>query len=127
MQSEKPIYPNRILLDQVADKWTILVLGALCAGGGKARFNAILREVDGMTQKTLTVCLRKLERNGLVARAILDTGPIGVEYSTTPLGYTLSKPFKALHDWAEEHLDEVEASQRKFDAREPALKGATVG
>jgi DNA-binding HxlR family transcriptional regulator len=127
MPSDKPIYPSRVLLDQVADKWTILVLGALCAGGGKARFNAILRDVDGMTQKTLTVCLRKLERNGLIARKVLDTTPIGVEYSTTPLGYTLSKPFKALNDWAEEHLPDVEASQRVFDANNPKLKGATGG
>lgn len=122
MTNEKPIYPSRVLLDQIADKWTILVLGALCAGGGKARFNTILREVDGMTQKTLTVCLRKLERNGLISRAILDTAPVGVEYSTTPLGYSLSKPFKALHDWAEEYLADVETSQRVFDAKNPRIK-----
>lgn len=117
MDQQSSFLPSRVLLDQVADKWTILILGALCTGGGKARFNSILRQVDGVTQKTLTQCLRKLERNGLIARTILDTAPIGVEYSTTPLGYTLHEPFKALHDWAVTYLADVEAAREQFDAR----------
>ena len=116
MDQKLPVYPSRVLLDQIADKWTILILGVLCANGGSARFNIILRQIDGITQKALTQCLRKLERDGLIDRTILATAPPGVEYSTTPLGHTLRDPFKALHDWAETHMSEVELARQRFDA-----------
>ena len=108
---------TRMLLDQIADKWTVLILSALCAEDGRARFNAIKRAVPGISQKSLSQCLRKLERSGLVQRRVLDTSPIGVEYSTTPLGYTLGEPFQALYDWARVHGNEVEEAQQRFDAR----------
>jgi DNA-binding HxlR family transcriptional regulator len=114
---------SKSLLEQVADKWTILILAALCRNGGKCRFNAIRREVSGLSQKTLTHCLRKLERNGLIERRILDLAPIGVEYAVTPLGHTLKAPFEALYQWVEVYLPEVEAARASFDHR--AADGAT--
>jgi len=30
---------DRLLLDQIADRWSILVLGSICAAGGALRFN----------------------------------------------------------------------------------------
>jgi DNA-binding HxlR family transcriptional regulator len=113
---------SKSLLEQVADKWTILILAALCRNGGKCRFNAIRREVSGLSQKTLTHCLRKLERNGIIERRILDTAPIGVEYAVTPLGHTLKAPFEALYEWVELYLSDVEAARTRFDAR-----GETAG
>nr|WP_231389455.1 winged helix-turn-helix transcriptional regulator [Dickeya chrysanthemi] len=51
----------------------------------------------GKTQKALTQCLRKLERNGLVSRQILSFPPVAVQYEITPLGRTLQQPFRELH------------------------------
>jgi DNA-binding HxlR family transcriptional regulator len=109
---------RRLLLDQVADKWTILILEAVCTSGGKARFNGLRRQIEGISQKTLTQCLRRMERNGVLERAVLNTAPIGVEYSITPLGYTLEAPLKALTEWAEIHLPKVAEAQQRFDSRE---------
>lgn len=53
----------------------------------------------------------------MLERAVLDTAPIGVEYTITPLGYTLEVPFKALNDWAAAYLPEVEEAQHRFDSR----------
>jgi DNA-binding HxlR family transcriptional regulator len=108
---------SKSLLEQVADKWTILILAALCRNGGRCRFNAIRREVSGLSQKTLTHCLRKLERNGIIERRILDTAPIGVEYAVTPLGHSLEAPFKALYQWVERYLPAVEAARTRFDEK----------
>ena len=69
---------DRLLLDQIADRWSILVLGAICASGGILRFNALRRQVSGVSQKTLTQCVRRLERNGIVERRIIDGAPPGV-------------------------------------------------
>jgi DNA-binding HxlR family transcriptional regulator len=107
---------RRILLDQLADKWSILILGELC--DGPVRFNEIKRCVSGLSQKTLTQCLRRLERNGLVARRVLTLGPLGVEYALTPLGRSLTAPFEALFTWAEDHMSEMLNAQANFDERD---------
>lgn len=56
--------PSRALLDQIADKWSMMVLTVLDAG--PMRFNAIRRHLEGVTQKALTQCLRRiaLKRSG---------------------------------------------------------------
>jgi DNA-binding HxlR family transcriptional regulator len=87
----------------------------LCNAGGRARFNAIQRDIGGITQKSLTQGLRRLERNGLIERNVLPTSPVGVEYSTTDLGYTLKEPFAALHHWAQAHSADVETARQRFD------------
>ena len=85
--------------------------------GRTLRFNAIRRELDGITQKALTQALRRLERNGIVARRVLPTSPVGVEYSVTPLGATLKEPFRVLHAWALDHATTVEQARETFDGR----------
>ncbi len=127
MNGQRTLDSSKSLLEQVADKWTILILAALCRNGGKCRFNAIRREVSGLSQKTLTQCLRKLERNGIIERRILDLAPIGVEYEVTSLGHTLKAPFEALFDWVEVYLPEVEAARRRFDTRVQAVGALDLG
>ena len=127
MTGKSSLELSKSLLEQVADKWTILILATLCRNGGKCRFNAIRREVSGLSQKTLTHCLRKLERNGLIERRILDLAPIGVEYAVTPLGHTLRAPFEALFAWVETHLSDVDAARTRFDTRGAAADASDVG
>jgi DNA-binding HxlR family transcriptional regulator len=110
---------DRVLLDQIAGQWTLLVLGALCDNEGRARFNAIKRAVPGISQKTLTQCLRQLERNGLVQRRVLTQSPLGVEYSFTKLGDTLETPVTALYEWTATYSAAVRAAQARYDARTP--------
>jgi DNA-binding HxlR family transcriptional regulator len=107
--------PSRLLLDQIADKWSVLVLGVLWER--PQRFNAIRRSLEGVTQKALTHTLRKLERNGIVARRVLPTSPVSVEYSVTALGKSLQGPFRALHEWTIEHFPAVEDARVAYDAR----------
>ncbi|MBP2302474.1 winged helix-turn-helix transcriptional regulator [Azospirillum picis] len=107
--------PSRLLFDQIADKWSMMVLTVLDAG--PMRFNEIKRHLEGVTQKALTQCLRRLERNGLISRRVIMASPIGVEYAITPLGRSLQPPFKALYAWMIAHLDEVEQARQAFDAR----------
>src|SRR5258708_36916597 len=52
------------------DKWTVLVFGSLCDHHGRRCFNAIRRDIPGISQKSLTQCLRRLERNGLLQRYV---------------------------------------------------------
>lgn len=105
--------PSRALFDQIADKWSMMVLAVL--DEEPQRFNAIKRRLEGVTQKALTQCLRRLERNGLVSRQILSFRPVAVQYEITPLGRTLQQPFRELHLWTLNKLPEVEAARQQFD------------
>ncbi|MET0289207.1 MAG: helix-turn-helix domain-containing protein [Pseudoxanthomonas sp.] len=108
--------PSRLLLDQIADKWSVLILAALCHQ--PLRFNVLKRTLEGVTQKALTQTLRRLERNGIVERRVVTTSPIAVEYRITPLGHTLKQPFETLYTWTRDYLPEVEKARQAFDARE---------
>lgn len=105
--------PSRALFDQIADKWSMMVLAVL--DDGPHRFNAIKRRLEGVTQKALTQCLRRLERNGLVSRHIISFSPVAVQYEITQLGRTLQQPFRELHKWTLDKLPDVEAARLKFD------------
>ena len=106
--------PTRLVLDRVADKWTVLVLGLLT--GGPLRFNALRRRVEGVSQKMLSQTLKGLERDGLVTRHAYATVPVTVEYVVTPLGTTLSATLDPLRLWAEMNIAEVQAAQQRYDA-----------
>jgi DNA-binding HxlR family transcriptional regulator len=107
--------PSRLLFDQIADKWSMMILTVLDAG--PMRFNAIKRRLEGVTQKALTQSLRRLERNGLLARRVITASPVAVEYEITALGRTLQVPFKALYGWTVDYLPDVEQARQAFDRR----------
>lgn len=67
------INSTRPILEQVANKWSVLILTVLCSE--PARFNAIKRRLDPITHKALTEALRRLERNGLVSRRVSHRHP----------------------------------------------------
>ncbi|EGT4383744.1 helix-turn-helix transcriptional regulator [Cronobacter malonaticus] len=109
------INSTRPVLEQVANKWSVLILTVLCTQ--PARFNAIKRRLDPITHKALTEALRRLERNGLVNRRVIASSPVAVEYSITPLGRTLQEPFVALVSWARQHGAAIEQAQVAYDER----------
>ena len=96
----------------IADKWSVLVITTLASGPW--RYNALRRELDGVSQKMLTQTLRDLECNGLVSRTVYPDAPPRVEYALTPLGLTLVEALGALRDWANAHYHEVEAAHRQY-------------
>ncbi len=107
--------PARQILAQIADKWTVLVLGVLLER--TTRFNELRRRVQGISQKMLTQTLRDLERRGMVKREIFPEVPPRVEYSLTPLGRSLVKVLDSVADWAEAHVVQVLEAQKNFDMR----------
>lgn len=107
--------PTRVVLDRIADKWTVLVLGLL--ESGPRRFSDLQRGIGGITQKMLTQTLRELERDGLISRTVYPEVPPHVEYELTALGITLSEPIAAIRHWAEEHIREITLAQELYDKR----------
>lgn len=116
--------PTRLVLNRIADKWAVLVLGLL--ESETKRFSALQREIGGISQKMLTQTLRGLERDGLIARTIYPTVPPKVEYTITPLGKTLVGLLAALRVWSETHIEEVQKAQSNYDKAEQAFNAETV-
>lgn len=104
------------LLGRVADKWTMLVLEVLTAGG-EMRFTRIAEAVAGISQKMLTQTLRQMERDGLLVRTVHPVIPPRVEYRLTKTGLSLSEAFCGVWQWAGRHLEEIEQARREFDAK----------
>ncbi|MFF4159461.1 winged helix-turn-helix transcriptional regulator [Streptomyces sp. NPDC001678] len=105
----------RQILDRVADKWSLLVIALL--DRRSLRFSELRREIDGISQRMLTVTLRQLERDGLVLRTVHPVVPPRVDYELTPLGVTLHDTIRALVIWTEEHQTEVAAARASYDSR----------
>ncbi|MFL4906322.1 winged helix-turn-helix transcriptional regulator [Streptomyces sp. MMS24-I2-30] len=106
----------RQILDRVADKWSLLVIALL--DNRRLRFTALRREIDGISQRMLTVTLRQLERDGLVKRTVHPVVPPWVEYELTPLGGTLHATIRSLVTWTEDHQEEIAAARSAYDARD---------
>lgn len=107
----------REVLDRVGDKWSVYVIHLL--GGGTKRFGELKREIDGISQRMLTVTLRGLERDGVVKRTVYPVVPPRVEYELTPLGDTLRSVVCGLVEWASEHASDIDAARAEYDEREP--------
>lgn len=105
--------PIREVLDIVGDTWSILVILNLQAQ--PLRFNALKRQIEGISQRMLTVTLRSLERSGLVVRTVKPTSPPEVTYALTRIGHSIAVPVCALGDWAAANRDELRTARLAFD------------
>ena len=107
--------PTRMVLDRIADKWTVLIIGAL--ENETKRFGQLRKEIGGVSQKMLTQTLRGLERDGLVARVVYASVPPKVEYSLTKLGRTLVRILEAVRRWSEKSIEDVLKARDGYDSR----------
>jgi DNA-binding HxlR family transcriptional regulator len=103
----------RSLLSRIGDKWTLLVIGVL--GHERRRFTELSETIPGISRRMLTVTLRALERDGLVARTVYAEVPPRVEYELTVLGRSLQAVALTLGDWVGEHQHTIVDNRRRFD------------
>lgn len=106
--------PTRQVLDRIADKWTVLVIGLLSER--TKRFSELQREISGISQKMLTQTLRGMQRDGLVTRKVYPTVPPKVEYTLTDLGLTLVQMLDEVRKWSEHNIELVLEAQKKYDS-----------
>jgi DNA-binding HxlR family transcriptional regulator len=107
----------RDIIEQIADKWSILVIDAL-GTHGEMRFSRLREHIGGVSQKMLTKTLRQLQRDGLVSRHVHPVIPPRVDYRLTSLGSSLLDKICGIWDWAESHMTEMETARLQFDRGE---------
>lgn len=109
--------PVRNVLDQLASKWSVLILTTLAER--PYRFGELKREIGDISQRMLTQTLRDLQADGLIERTVFPTTPPSVEYKLTPLGKSFLEPLSAVVDWAFRNHPVIRASREEF-ARQAA-------
>jgi DNA-binding HxlR family transcriptional regulator len=108
------------VLNRIGDKWSVMVVGILSRG--TLRFNELKREINGVSQRMLTLTLRNLERDGLVTRTIYPEIPPRVEYGLTELGQTLTGPISSLWDWSAANHQAIVAARLAYDDRRSGVE-----
>jgi DNA-binding HxlR family transcriptional regulator len=71
----------------VCGKWTLLLIRQLSEG--RSRFCELERSLEGISPRTLSLRLRALEEEGIVARQTFSEVPPRVEYALTEKGNAL--------------------------------------
>lgn len=110
--------PVRDVMNQIAGKWSTLLLEALAER--PYRFGELRRLVPDISQRMLTQTLRDLQRDGYIDRQVFPTKPPSVEYSMTELGHSLFAPLSKVLAWAGDNHAAVKAARARFDASELA-------
>ena len=91
--------PLRDILHNMGDKWALQCMLQL-GEAGTLRFSELKREIDGISQKMLTVTLRNLESLGMLTRMVYAEVPPKVEYTITERGRNYLDHMLGVVEWA---------------------------
>ena len=92
----------------VGRKWHPVIVDRLL-DRGPLGFNALEREIGGISSTVLSDSLEDLEEKGLVDRDIVSEKPFRVEYSLTEQGASLEPVIAAMDEWGDEYLGDSTA------------------
>ena len=79
-------------LDVIGTKWTFLIIRDLLIEG-TMRFSDLLKSMDGISPKTLSLRLKTLEDHGILNKKVFPEVPPRVEYTLTDKGKQLEGIF----------------------------------
>jgi DNA-binding HxlR family transcriptional regulator len=86
----------------ISGKWTLLIIRDLAAG--RSRFCELERSLEGISPRTLSLRLRALEAEGIVARRTYPEVPPRVEYRLTTKGEALVPLIEQMRRYGREWL-----------------------
>ncbi|MDD5084324.1 MAG: helix-turn-helix domain-containing protein [Candidatus Moranbacteria bacterium] len=93
--------PVAKVADLVGDTWSLLIVRDLLKT--RKRFGALAESLVGISTRTLTDKLRKLEQEGIVKRTVFHEKPLRVEYTLTKKGDALCGVIDAMRAFGEEY------------------------
>lgn len=96
-KAELPVCPVATAVDLIGGKWKLLILRNLRSRPW--RFNELLRDLDGISQKVLTDSLRQMVDDGLVYRHDFEENPPHIEYALSKLGDSMLPVIDALAEF----------------------------
>ena len=91
--------PLEGVFDIISKKWALLIINEI-GNHGRIRYNNLMKELEGISPKTLADTLKELNRNNLVIREAFNEIPPRVDYSLTKDGMALREAIIPLLQWA---------------------------
>jgi len=85
----------------IGGQWALVICSWLI--NGKLRFGELRKLLPNITERMLTLQLRKLEDSKIVTRTVYAGVPPRVEYELTPIGYELTPIIRQLEKWGDKH------------------------
>lgn len=85
----------------IGGQWALAICCYLV--NGKQRFGELKKCLPNITERMLTLQLRKLEESKVVKRTVYAEVPLRVEYELTPIGYGLRSIIRELARWGQKH------------------------
>ena len=106
----------RHTISQLAEKWTLWTMAVLDTSDAPVRFSRVMKQVPGVSQKSLTKTLRQLEHDGLVTRSTFAEVPPRVEYVLTDLGREMLYQIYPLWQWTLTNIKRLATAQQNLKA-----------
>lgn len=98
---QMPECPVATTVALIGGKWKLLIMRNLMHRPW--RFNELRRDLDGISQKVLTDCLRSMENDGVIIRRDYNETPPHVEYALSPLGQSMRPIIAAMEQWGRDY------------------------
>jgi DNA-binding HxlR family transcriptional regulator len=92
-------------MDLVGGKWKTVILYHL--KGEPKRYNELRKEMQSVTEMTLSLQLKQLEKDGFISRKVYGKKPpIKVVYSLTDFGNSFIPVLEAISKWGNQVVEE---------------------
>lgn len=87
-----------IAMELIGGKWKSVILIYLV--DGKKRYSELKKLISTITERTLSLQLKQLEKDGLITRKVYTKKPpLKVEYALTPFGQSLEPILLSIANW----------------------------
>ncbi|MBI0552929.1 transcriptional regulator [Pectobacterium parmentieri] len=98
--------PVSMVMDLIGGKWKGVILYYL--KNSNKRFSELRKDIPHITEMTLSLQLKKLEKDGLIAREVFgDKPPLKVVYSLSEFGQSFKPVLEAISLWADNEIIEI--------------------
>ncbi|MDE5419550.1 winged helix-turn-helix transcriptional regulator [Labilibaculum sp. DW002] len=85
-------------MELIGGKWKSVILMHLM--DGTKRYNELRKEIPTITERTLSLQLKQLEKDDLISRKVYTKKPpLKVEYSLTDFSKSLLPVLEAISEW----------------------------
>lgn len=85
----------------IGGQWALAICCYLV--NGKMRFGELKKRLQNITERMLTLQLRRLEEDKIITRTVYAEVPPRVEYELTEIGYKLKPIILEFEKWGKEH------------------------
>lgn len=94
--------PEIYAINMISGQWILSICYHL--KGKRLRFYELKNAIPNISERMLTLQLKKMEKNGLIKKELFAEVPLRVEYELSEIGKGLLPIMRQLENWGKLHL-----------------------